>query len=227
MKKTTNTIVLGSVLAASSLLSGAAMAGKLTGNVGIMSDYFFRGVDQQSSATANAGVDYDLGNKITVGAWGADVGDGLEVDLYGAYADKINQFDYSVGFTTYRYTGEKDETYNEINLNVSTGPVNLEYSIGNYDGDLDDTTAAEDDEYTFLALTFTQGNAYGTFGTFGGDADGSYIEVGYGMEMGGMDVGVAIISADDDLSVIDQDTPADGTDAEVSMVLTASKSFDL
>ena len=220
MTKVTNALVLSGVLAATSLMSGTALAGKLTGNVGVMSDYFFRGVDQQTSATANGGVDYDMGNKITVGAWGADMGDGLEVDLYGAYSDKINQFDYSVGFTTYQYTSDSFDNASEINLNVSTGPISLEFSIGSID-------SSPSADYTFLALTFTQGNAYGTYGTFGDDIDGSYIEVGYSMEMGGMDVTAAIISADDDLSVVEQDSPADGTDAEVSMTLSVSKSFDL
>jgi uncharacterized protein (TIGR02001 family) len=215
----TNTLVLGGVLAASSLMSSAALAGALTGNVGVMSDYFFRGVDQRTSATANAGVDYDLGNKMTVGAWAADMVDGLEVDLYGAYADKINQFDYSIGFTTYQYTGDFFDNASEINLNVSTGPVSLEYSVGSID-------SSPSADYTFLALTFTKGNAYGTYGTFGSDVDGSYIEVGYGMEMNGMDVGIAIISADDDLSIVDED--GDGnTDAEISMALTLSKSFNI
>lgn len=217
MKTMSKSLVLGSVLAAS-MASSAAMAGSLSGNVGMMSDYFFRGI-QQADATASAGLDYDFGNNIAVGVWAADVIDGLEVDLYGAYSGKVNQFDYSVGFTTYQYTGEFDETYNEINLNAGTGPINLEYSIGSYD-----STPSQD--YTFLALTFTQGDAYAKYGTFGGDFDGSYIELGYGMEVGGFETGVAIISADDDLSVIDED--GDGfTDAEISMVFTLGKSFDL
>lgn len=218
MKTLSNSFVLGSVLAAS-MASSAAMAGSLSGNVGVMSDYFYRGIDQQTSATANAGVDYDLGNGLAIGVWGADVGDGLEVDLYGAYSGEINAFSYSVGFTTYQYTGEFDETYNEVNLNVGTGPVNLEYSIGSYD-----STPSQD--YTFLALTFEKGGAYATYGTFGEDFDGSYIEVGYGMEVSGMDLGVAIISVDDDLSVVDEDGDL-ATDAEVSMVMSLSKSFDL
>lgn len=219
MRRMKNTLVLGGILAASSLMSSAALAGTLTGNVGVMSDNFFRGMDAGTSATATAGVDYDLGNKITVGAWAADALDGLEIDLYGAYSDKINQFNYSIGFTTYQYTGDFYNDASEINLNVSTGPVNLEYSIGSVD-------SSPSADYNFLALTFTQGNAYGTYGTFGGDADGSYIEVGYGMKMNGMDVGIAIISADDDLSIIDEDFDGN-TDAEVSMVLTVSKSFNL
>ncbi len=218
MKKTAISLAVGSVLAAS-MMSGTAMAAGLTGNIGVMSDYFYRGIDQGVSATANGGVDFDLGNGVAIGTWIADVGDGLEIDLYGAYSGEVNQFAYSVGFTTYRYTGEFDETYNEINLNVGTGPINLEYSVGSYD-------SSPSQDYTFLALTFTQGGAYATYGTFGDDFDGSYFELGYDMEVNSMDLSVAIISADDDLSQVDND--GDGfTDAEVSMVMSLGKSFDL
>lgn len=79
---------------------------------------------------------------------------------------------------------------------------------------------------TLLALTFIQGGAYGTFGTFGNDLDGSCLEVGYGMEMSGMDLGIAIISANSDLSVIDENND-ENNDAEISMMMKLSKSFDL
>lgn len=219
MNKITNSIVLGSALAAATLISGPTLAAGLSGNVGVMSDYFYRGIDQGTSATASAGVDYDFGTGLAVGVWGADVGDGLEVDLYGSYSGELNNFSYSVGFTSYQYTGEFDETYNEVNLGLGTGPVSLEYSIGSYD-------SSPSQDYTFLALTFEQGGAYAKYGTFGNDFDGSYIELGYGMEAGGFDLGVAIISADDDLSVVDQDGDT-VTDAEVSMVFSLGKSFDL
>ena len=222
MKKMTTSLVLGSVLAASSLMSGAAMAGSsLTGNIGFVSDYFYRGIDQAPSfGTATGGLDYDLGNGLAVGVWAADVFDGIEYDLYGSYSGEIKEFSYSVGFTTYRYTGEFDNTYNEINLNAGTGPINVEYSFGTYDTDPGSA------DYSFLALTYTQGGAYATYGTFGKDFDGSYIELGYGMEVGGFDTGVALISADDDLSIIDQD--GDGqTDAEISLIFSLGKSFDL
>lgn len=219
MKKITNSLVLGGVLAATTLMSSAAMAGgSLTGNFGIMSDYFYRGIFQ-SSGVANGGLDYDLGNNVAVGVWLADVDDGSEYDLYGAYSGKVNQFDYSVGFTTYRYTGDFDETYNEINLNASTGPINLEYSIGNRD-------SSPSQDYTFLALTFTQGNAYGTYGTFGNDIDGSYIEVGYGMEVSGMDLGIALINSDKDLSNTTSATTGNAT-SDLSMVFSLGKTFDL
>lgn len=219
MKKMTTSLALSSMLAATTLLSGSAMAGSLTGNVGVMSDYFYRGIDQGASATASGGVDYDLGNGVAVGVWAADVTDGIEVDLYGSYSGEVNQFSYSIGFTTYRYTGEFDETYDEINFNIGTGPVSLEYSVGSYD------SSPSSQDYTFLALTFEQGGAYATYGTFGNDFDGSYIELGYGMEVSGMDLGIALINSDKDLSN-QVDSSGDPT-SEVSMVFSLGKSFDL
>jgi len=226
MKKMTNSLVLGSVLAAS-VMSGSAMAGSaLTGNVGVLSDYFYRGIDQGISATANGGVDYDFGTGVTIGTWAADVADGLEVDLYGAYSGNFNQFDYSIGFTTYNYTGDTfDDTYQEINLNAGTGPVNLEFSTGSHD-----LLGGGSEDYTFIALSFEQGNAYGTYGTWDSDAavsalDGSYIELGYGLESGGFDVGIALIRADKDLSGI---TDGNGKDiADISLTFSLGKSFDL
>jgi uncharacterized protein (TIGR02001 family) len=219
MKTMKNSLLVGSVLAASTLMSGAAMAGgSLTANAGVMSDYFYRGIFQ-SSGVANGGVDYDFGNGVSVGTWLADVDDGIEYDLYGSYAGEVNQFAYSVGFTTYRYSGGFDETYDEINLNVGTGPVNLEYSVGSYDA------SPSSQDYTFLALTFEQGGAYATYGTFGNDFDGSYIEVGYGLETGGMDLGVALINSDKDLS--NQVDSNGNATSEVSMVFSLGKSFDL
>jgi len=218
MKKMTTSLILGSVLTATTLMSGAAMAGSLTGNVGMMSDYFYRGIFQ-STGVASGGVDYDLGNGVAIGTWLADVDDGIEIDLYGSYSGEVNQFSYSIGFTTYRYTGEFDETYDEINLNIGTGPVSLEYSVGSYD------SSPSSQDYTFLALTFEQGGAYGTYGTFGDDFDGSYIELGYGMDVSGMDLGVALINSDKDLSN-QVDSGGDPT-SEVSMVFSLGKSFDL
>ena len=51
MTKMTNSLVLGSVLAASTLVSGAAFA-ELTTNVGVTSNYLWRGVTQSGDDSA-------------------------------------------------------------------------------------------------------------------------------------------------------------------------------
>jgi len=230
MKKMKKSLVLGSVLAAT-VMSSAAMAGGLTGNTGIMSDYFFRGIDQGASATANGGVDYDFGNGVDVGTWLADVGTGIEYDLYGSYSGAYSDFSYSIGYTTYRYTNNAfDSTYNEVNLSIGFGPVSIEHSIGtNEKNDGAALVAAMTDkpetDYSFSAITVEQGGVYATYGTFGKDADGSYIELGYGMEVGGFDTGIALIKNDEDLAGTLDD---DGKDTDdFSMVFSLGKSFDL
>ena len=76
-----------------------------------------RGILQKNSS-ASAGADYENGG-FYVGTWAADVGDGLEVDLYAGYGFETEAgFSASVGFTGYYYTGEFDDTYEEFNLNL-------------------------------------------------------------------------------------------------------------
>ena len=91
------------------------------------------------------GIDFEQGG-FYAGAWTADVGDGLEVDGYLGYGVEMGDLSASVGFTGYYYTGDFDNTYEEINLNFGYGPISVEYSVGTYDD-----PAAEQD-YSFLGL---------------------------------------------------------------------------
>ncbi|MFT7312633.1 MAG: hypothetical protein ACI9J5_000762, partial [Paraglaciecola sp.] len=54
-----------------------------------------------------------------------------------------------------------------------------------------------------------------TFGTWGDEFDGDYVEAGYGTEIGGFDVGVGVIFSGSDL------------DDDEALYLSLSKSFDL
>ncbi|MCK4950328.1 MAG: TorF family putative porin [Gammaproteobacteria bacterium] len=214
-------IGLGSVLASSVLASSMAIAEVpgLSANVGIMSQYFYRGVQQVTTATASAGIDYDIGNGFSVGAWGADVEDGVETDIYGSYSGEISGFSYSIGATGYYYSGQFDTEYEEINLGLSYGPVSLEHSIGTWDGDFDAVKAGKNDEYSFTAITGEYNGLYATFGAWGDDADGDYYEVGYNAEFSGFDVGAFYVSGDDDANALTTDT--------TSLIFTIGKSFDL
>lgn len=217
MKKLTQ-LATGVLFAASALSSTTAFAeGEVSYNIGFASEYYYRGILQKDSS-ASAGIDYENGG-FYVGAWTADVGDGVEVDGYFGYGIETDSgFTASLGFTGYYYTGEFDDTYEEINLNLGYGMVGLEYSVGEWDG-----FGAEAD-YDFLALTVAGDNGwYGTYGTFGDDFDGDYIEVGYGTTIAEIDVGVALIYSSDELS--DQlDSGGSPTESE-AIVFTLGKSF--
>ena len=217
MKFHTKTLAVGALLAA----SGVAQA-DLSANIGYMSEYHFRGILQKVSSVSG-GIDYESGG-FYVGAWAADVGDnyyesdsGLEVDGYFGYGTTVGDVDLSIGYTGYFYTGEFDDTYQEINLGAGFGIVSLDVAIGEYDGDFDPLTPGDQDAYTFVSLTVEKDGFYGTLGSFSQDADGDYLELGYGTTISEIDVGLSLIFANDDLI----------GEADESLVFTIGKSFDL
>ncbi len=204
-------VVLGAVTTTS-----AFAAGEVSYNVGFASEYYFRGILQKDSS-ASAGVDYENGG-FYIGTWAADVGDGLEVDGYFGYGIETESgFSVGLGFTGYYYTGEFDDTYEEINLNLGYGPVSLEYSVGEWDG------FGEEEDYDFLALTVEHNGFYGTYGTFGDDFDGDYIELGWGTSIETWDIGVSLIFNDDDLSD-ELDDDGEPTEGE-AVIFTIGKTF--
>ena len=195
----------------------ASAEGEVSYNIGFASEYYFRGILQKDSS-ASAGVDYENGG-FYVGTWAADVGDGLEVDGYFGYGiETENGFSASLGFTGYYYTGEFDDTYEEINLNLGYGMFSLEYSVGEYEG------FGDEQDYDYLALTIEGDNGfYGKYGTFGDDFDGDYVEIGWGTTISDIDIGVYAVFNSDELSdeVDDDGDPSEGE----AVIFTIGKTF--
>jgi uncharacterized protein (TIGR02001 family) len=200
-------ISLGALLLAAS----AAANAQASANVGWASEYHFRGVLQKVSS-ASGGLDYESGG-FYVGTWAADVGDGLEVDGYFGYGLDVGDFGLSIGYTGYFYTGDFDDTYQEINLGGSFSALSLDVAVGRYDNFTGPTL-----DYTFASLTFEHKGFYGTFGTWSQDFDGDYLELGYGTTISEIDFGIALILANEDLV---------GNDGDESLIFTIGKSFDL
>jgi len=190
-----------------------AVAADFSANIGMMSDYVFRGIKQNTEASAFGGLDYE-NSGFFVGTWAAEVGEGVEYDLYGGYGGSIGDFSYSIGYTGYFYTDDFDDTYQEINLNVGYGLFSLEYSVGEYDN-FDGPTQ----DYAFLAGTVEYEGFYLTYGSFSDDFDGDYVEGGYGTEVAGLDLGIAAIYSDSEL--------AGGDSSETTLVFSIAKTFDL
>jgi uncharacterized protein (TIGR02001 family) len=213
-----NKFIAAATLASGALMTSSVASADVSYNIGFASEYYFRGVLQKSSS-ASVGADFEQGG-FYAGTWAADVGDGLEVDGYFGYGIETDAgLTASLGFTGYYYTGEFDDTYEEINLNLGYGLFSLEYSVGEYDnfdgGDLD---------YDFLAGTVALENGlYGTYGTFGKDFDGDYLELGWGTTISEIDFGIALILSSDEIS--DQlDDDGDATESE-AVVFTIGKTF--
>jgi uncharacterized protein (TIGR02001 family) len=103
--------------AATVALSGAAMAEelKLSYNVGVTSDYVFRGISNtQEDPAVQGGVDatYGIGY---AGVWASNVDFGAddpsaEIDLYAGVRPTINDVSFDLGVIYYGYTKDKGLT---------------------------------------------------------------------------------------------------------------------
>jgi hypothetical protein len=188
------------VLTAAAAAAPAISMAETTANVGWVSEYIFRGVYQEDSS-AFAGIDYAHDSGFYLGTWGADVGTGLETDLYFGYAGG-EDFTYKIGYTGYYYTDDFDDTYNEINLGIGYGIFALDVAIGEWDG------FGTSVDYNFTSVTISpEKGPYYKLGFWGDDfeellvgpGDGDYLEVGYAysMEDVGVDLSFAFTYSDD------------------------------
>jgi uncharacterized protein (TIGR02001 family) len=129
-------------LAAAATLSAvpAASYADVAFNVGVVTDYRYRGISQSRLKPAlQGGVDYTNGG-LYLGAWASTIkwvkdggGDGnLEIDLYGGYKGEIMKgLGYDVGLLTYVYPGNSLPTNantTEIYGALTYGPATLKYS---------------------------------------------------------------------------------------------------
>lgn len=192
-----------------------ANAVDFSANIGFSSEYIYRGIPQKSSS-ASAGLDLAAGG-FYAGTWGADVGDGIEIDYYGGYGFNVGDFNFGVGGTLYTYTGDFDDTYKEINLSAGWKFLTFDAAIGKYDN-FDGSTL----NYQFYSVTADYKGFYGKVGWFADGFDGTYLEGGYGntltvKETDLFDYAFAVIYSDSTLL---------GGESDTNLVLTLKKTFD-
>lgn len=199
-------------IASTLLLSASAAHADVSANIGFASDYYYRGIFQAQSS-ASAGIDYGQGG-FFAGTWAADVKDGLEIDGYFGYGGDVGDFGYSVGYTGYFYTGDFDDTYQEINLGGSFGMLALDVAVGEYENFSGPTL-----DYTYFALTLEKDGFYGKYAGFSQDFSGEYFELGYSTTVAEIDLGLTLIFNDKDLS-------GDG-DSDQALILSIGRSFDI
>lgn len=185
-------------------------AAELSANVGWVSDYYYRGIFQHASS-ASAGIDFDK-DGFYVGGWAADVGDGLEVDTYFGWDGEIGEVNIGGGFTGYYYTGDFDDTYQELNFSLGYGIASAEVAVGEYDN-----FAGPTQDYTYYAITLQKEGFYGKYAGFSQDFAGNYLELGYGASLEAVDLSIALILSDDDLV----------GNKDEALVFGISKSFQL
>ncbi|HEY8520758.1 MAG TPA: TorF family putative porin [Gammaproteobacteria bacterium] len=195
----------------------AVSSAEVTGNIGWVSEYLYRGIFQDDSS-ASAGIDYTSDGGFYIGSWLADVGQGLEQDVYFGYSGG-EDFTYTIGFTGYYYTDDFDDTYEEINLGIGYKMFALDVAVGEWDG------FGQPADYTFASITISpEKGPYYKFGSFGDDFDGDYFEIGYSYDFMGVDLSVALVYSDD-LIVSDPADVAADTDYQLTFGITKTFSF--
>ncbi|WP_353131997.1 TorF family putative porin [Limnohabitans sp.] len=163
----------------------AAAAPEVTYNVGVFSQYRYRGIAQtKGDAAFQAGVDYANANGFYLGAWGStikwikDAALGtnagakqakgpVELDLYGGYKFEAAGIAYDVGYLRYQYQGNTYKDASSANVNANTdevygaatfGPATLKYSQAT--SNLFGYSDSKGSNYLDLSATFDLGNGY-------------------------------------------------------------------
>ena len=108
------------VLAQAMPATAPASPHTFTANVGLVSDYLFRGISQTRGKPAlQGGADYSHSSGLYAGIWGSsikwvsdaqNVSVPVEVDLYGGFKNTFagGDWNYDLGLITYNYSGSKD-----------------------------------------------------------------------------------------------------------------------
>jgi uncharacterized protein (TIGR02001 family) len=117
--------------------TAAAPVDPISYNISAVSNYKYRGQDQDWSKTSGlkpalqGGVDYAHASGFYLGNWNSTVNMGsadLEIDLYGGYKFPLGDLGMDVGALTYIYPGATVTNTTELYVAASYGPVTAKYS---------------------------------------------------------------------------------------------------
>ncbi|TCJ14942.1 hypothetical protein EZJ19_08655 [Parasulfuritortus cantonensis] len=213
MKKLVSALVLSGLATASfSVLAEDAPASSLTGNIGLTTDYVFRGVSQtQNGPAIQGGFDYAHSSGLYVGTWASNVdwvstgfkdNNSMEVDLYGGYRGAVGDVGYDVGVITYYYPGDQikganDPDTTEVYVAASWKFLSAKYSYTVSDhfvgwGTKKDPSGKTDGSYYVeLNANYDLGDGWGVLGHVGyqdvkdnGDASYTDWKVGVSKDVG-------------------------------------------
>lgn len=145
------------------LASPAIMAGELTGNVGVVSDYLSRGIDQTASGAAvQGGVDYATDLGIYTGLWVTNsvAGGGNEADVYAGYGLELGEFALDAGAIFYAYSEDTEVgtapnyDYVEAYVGAGIGPLSAKvFYAPEFGADQDGVPSGDPDKNEMLYFT--------------------------------------------------------------------------
>lgn len=196
MKKLTYVLMFSGVMSLPAMAADApASPHTVAYNVGVTTDYIFRGISQtQHNPALSGGVDYSHANGLYAGAWLSNqswvktggtntptndpykTSSSLELDLYGGYKGAVGDLGYDLGVIHYYYPGDKvagqvspDTTEVYVVGTWKTATLKYSHAVSDYFigwGTLN-TTKTKGSNYLELNVTHDLGNGWGLLGHIG------------------------------------------------------------
>lgn len=138
------------ILAALGLLTVAHAANaEVSGSIGLVSDYDYRGFSQTSNEPAvQLSIDYADESGWYIGTWGTNIdhfSDGgsrtatTEIDLYTGFSSTVGDLGWDVGLLHYMYPNASDlnftEVYGKLSYGIVSGGVSYSNAFGHKDND--------------------------------------------------------------------------------------------
>lgn len=133
---------LAASLAAPGMVLSANVQAELSGNIGVVSKYMFRGGEESGGPALQGGIDYGHESGIYVGWWASSLGyadtedeitnsTGVENNFYIGYGGEAGDFSYDATLNQYYYIDVEDSNATEIGFSVGWGPLgaSLTYNV--------------------------------------------------------------------------------------------------
>ena len=228
-----------SVFAASSAMAWESEDGahSTSANVGLFSDYIFRGISFTDDKPAiQGGFDYAHSSGLYAGTWASNLSiDGetnIEIDIYGGFANEFGEsgIGYDVGMVRYIYPGTNSDQ--DIDYNEYYGGLSYSYFSATVFYTDDWSNTGEDEIYYKLGFDYDLPYGLALSAHYGytdsdrndgvADASDSYSDYGIGLTKGfaGLDWSLAYVGTDSDADDFTVDDNADDR-----FVFSVSSSF--
>lgn len=161
MRKTLLAAAIAGVLSVPTLASAEDSPHSFSGNVGLFSQYVFRGLSQTNEDPAiQGGFDYSHASGFYVGTWASNISwlkdsgaydsSSMEWDFYGGYRGGFAaDFSYDVGVLHYYYPGDKAAGFTDADTTEVYAALGWKWMSAKYSYSVDDTFGVANSDGTW------------------------------------------------------------------------------
>lgn len=228
MNKTISSVFAGAIM--TSMISTAQA--DLTANIGLASDYMWRGVSQSDRDVAlSGGLDYSHGSGLFIGTWASNTefsGEGgYELDVYFGYAGEAADLGYTITVNYYAYPDYDESSFTELLVDLNYGMFSTGVAYTVHSDVTDPAPFNTDDVYVYIGVGHSFDDNWSVSGTvghydysadgFGGAANYTHGQIDLTRSLGRFG----------DLTLTVSKTDEEAVDDNVLALLAWTKTFEL